>query len=145
MVDRDVPILARCSHEPIARPLSDMTDDMDAAPSGEAPLTADCESEKGGFATIDYGDGSEPPALYVGRELPFDALHLGGLPAEAEVRQPRPSGEKLKCPNCGAPLSLRLPEQSVRVVCQNCNHLLDASQGAFRVLGALANRGPVRG
>jgi hypothetical protein len=75
--------------------------------------------------------------LYVGRELPFEALHLGELPAGAEVRQPRPSGEKLKCPNCGAPLSLRLPDTSVRVVCESCNHLLDTSQGAFRVLGAL--------
>jgi hypothetical protein len=109
----------------------------EAVTPGEAPLTADCESEKGGFATLDYGDGTEPPALYVGRELPFEALHLGELPAGAEVRQPRPSGEKLKCPNCGAPLSLRLPDQSVRVVCESCNHLLDTSQGAFRVLGAL--------
>ena len=109
----------------------------EAVTPGEAPLTADCESEKGGFATIDYRDGSEPPVLYVGRELPFEALHLGELTAEAEVRQPRPSGEKLKCPNCGAPLSLRLPEQSIRVVCESCNHLLDTSQGAFRVLGAL--------
>ncbi|RPH63982.1 MAG: DUF4178 domain-containing protein, partial [Myxococcaceae bacterium] len=104
---------------------------------GEAPLTADCESEKGGFATLDYGDGTEPAVLYAGRQVPFEALHLGELPAGAELRQARPSGEKLKCPNCGAPLSLRVPEQSVRVVCQSCNHLLDTSQGAFRVLGAL--------
>jgi Domain of unknown function (DUF4178) len=109
----------------------------EAVTPGEAPLTADCESEKGGFATLDYGDGSEPPVLYAGRQVPFEALHLGELPAGVEVRQPRPSGEKLKCPNCGASLSLRLPEQSVRVVCQNCSHLLDTSQGAFRVLGAL--------
>ena len=104
---------------------------------GESPLTADCESEKGGFATIDYGDRSGPPVLYAGRQVPFEALHLGELAAEAEARQPRPAGEKLKCPNCGAPLSLRVPEQSVRVVCESCNHLLDTSQGAFRVIGAL--------
>jgi hypothetical protein len=39
---------------------------------------------------------------------------------------------------------LRLPEQSVRVVCQNCNHLLDTSQGAFRVLGAPSEAGRSR-
>ncbi len=104
---------------------------------GESPLTADCESEKGGFATLDLGDGSGEPVLYAGRQVPFEALHLGETPDAAVVRQPRPSGEKLSCPNCGAPLSLRVPEQSVRVVCESCNHLLDTSQGAFRVIGAL--------
>ncbi len=104
---------------------------------GESPLTADCESEKGGFATLDLGDGTDEPVLYAGRQVPFEALHLGEMPDAAVVRQPRPSGEKLTCPNCGAPLSLRVPEQSVRVVCASCNHLLDTSQGAFRVIGAL--------
>ncbi|MGZ6139804.1 MAG: DUF4178 domain-containing protein [Myxococcaceae bacterium] len=104
---------------------------------GESPLTADCESEKGGFATLDLGDGTGEPVLYAGRQVPFEALHLGETPDAAVVRQPRPSGEKLTCPNCGAPLSLRVPEQSVRVVCESCNHLLDTSQGAFRVIGAL--------
>jgi hypothetical protein len=104
---------------------------------GESPLTADLESEKGGFATLDYGDRSGEPVLYAGRQVPFEALHLGEKPDQAPGGQARPSGEKLKCPNCGAPLSIRVPEQSVRVVCESCNHLLDTSQGAFRVIGAL--------
>jgi hypothetical protein len=109
----------------------------DPVTPGESPLTADMESEKGGFATIDFGDGGGEPVLYAGRQVPFEALHLGELPEQAVARQARPQGEKLKCPNCGAPLSVRIPEQSVRVVCESCNHLLDTSQGAFRVIGAL--------
>ncbi|HMK73726.1 MAG TPA: DUF4178 domain-containing protein [Myxococcaceae bacterium] len=105
---------------------------------GECPLTADLESEKGGFATLDYGDGTGEPVLYAGRQVPFEALHLGEKADQAVARQARPAGEKLACPNCGAPLSLRVPEQSVRVVCASCSHLLDTSQGAFRVIGALA-------
>ncbi|HTS83332.1 MAG TPA: DUF4178 domain-containing protein [Myxococcaceae bacterium] len=104
---------------------------------GETPLTADLESEKGGFATIDFGDGSEEPVLYAGRELSFEALHLADRPEQPPAGKPAPRGEKLACPNCGAPLTVRLPEQSVRVVCESCNHLLDTSQGAFRVIGAL--------
>jgi len=104
---------------------------------GESPLTADLESEKGGFATLDYGDGSGEPVLYAGRQVPFEALHLREKADQALARQVRAPGEKLACPNCGAPLSVRVPEQSVRVVCESCSHLLDASQGAFRVIGAL--------
>ncbi|HXX32458.1 MAG TPA: DUF4178 domain-containing protein [Myxococcaceae bacterium] len=104
---------------------------------GESPLTADLESEKGGFATLDYGDGSAEPVLYAGRQVPFEALHLGDKSGQALARQARPAGEKLACPSCGAPLSVRIPEQSVRVVCESCNHLLDTSQGAFRVIAAL--------
>jgi len=104
---------------------------------GESPLTADLESEKGGFGTLDFGDRSSEPVLYAGRQVPFEALHLGEKPDQGVARPQGLSGEKLKCPNCGAPISVRVPEQSVRVVCESCNRLLDTSQGAFRVIGAL--------
>ena len=105
---------------------------------GDSPLTADMESEKGGFATLDFGVAGQPSTLFVGRQVEFEALHLGGLAPAAQLKAPKPTGEKLKCPNCAAPVTLLLPEQSVRVTCQSCGNLLDCSQGAFQVIEAIS-------
>ena len=104
---------------------------------GETPLSADMETEKGAFATLDFGMAGSQPSLYVGRQVPFEALHLGAISPAAALKAKKPTGEKLKCPNCGAPISLRIPDQTVRVVCESCHNLLDTSQGAFRVIEAL--------
>jgi hypothetical protein len=105
---------------------------------GEMPLTADLESARGAFATIDYGVTGETAAVYVGQQVEFEALHLGGAPSAAPPRGARPTGQKLACPNCGAPLTLRVPDLSVRVTCQSCHFLLDLGHGAFQVIGAIA-------
>jgi len=105
---------------------------------GESPLTVDLESTQGAFATLDYGVAGSEPALYLGGEVPFEALHLGAPPAGmAALKGARPSGDKLKCPHCGAPITVRLPEQTVRLTCESCKHLLDTSHGAFRVIEAV--------
>ena len=116
---------------------------------GETPLTADLESEKGGFATLDYGTQvandsgvAAPTVLFVGTQVSFESLHLSELAPLAEQRLDRPTGAALKCPKCGAPITLRIPDQSQRVVCDSCHSLLDCT-GALRVLGAIAvNQNP---
>jgi hypothetical protein len=110
----------------------------DAVTVGESPLTADLESEKGGFATLDLGTDGSHPALYVGRQVAFDALNLGGVEGMGRLKQARPTGDKLKCPNCGAPITVRIPDQTVRVVCESCHNLLDTTQGALQVIEAVS-------
>ena len=108
---------------------------------GAEPVTADMESEKGAFATLDLGvpdDENRSTKLYVGRQVDFESLALSGLAPLAEQRQARPAGESLVCPSCHAPVSLRIPEQSVRVTCAHCGALLDCSQGPLRLIEELA-------
>lgn len=105
---------------------------------GSAPYTADLEGQNGSFVTIDYGDGTEPPVLFAGKQVPLADLALVDTSGR-EVRQgePRVATDKLKCPNCGAPIEIRVPGQTVRLVCESCNAMLDTSQGPLQLLGAL--------
>lgn len=93
----------------------------------------------GNFATIDYGEPGDPPALYVGRQVTLAelALHGGehGPPREAAIRS-----QRLACPTCNAPVELAAPGQAQRYACSHCNSLLDTSGGALAVLGQLATR-----
>jgi hypothetical protein len=91
----------------------------------------DLSGAHGAFATLDYGD--EPPAFYLGREIALDELRL---------RNVRESSARLKvlslnCPNCSAPLPLRAPDATLRVVCTSCGGLLDAEAGKLRYLKSL--------
>lgn len=92
---------------------------------------ADLSGAQGAFATLDYGD--EPPAFYLGREISLEELRL---------RNVRESSTRLKvlglnCPNCGAPLPLRAPDATLRVVCSSCGGMLDAEGGKLRYLKSL--------
>ncbi|MEM9193852.1 MAG: DUF4178 domain-containing protein [Myxococcota bacterium] len=106
------------------------------ATAGERGRYVDLSGPGGKFATIDYGDGSEPPKFYVGAQYGADQISWkeGGM-------GPRPEQmvdvKQLKCPNCGAPCPIMVPEQTERAACQNCNALLDFNQGAFQFLGQL--------
>lgn len=96
--------------------------------------TVDLEGAGGVFATLDYSDGG--PKLYLGRQVPLGELGLRtGVGAEplAELVD----GEALVCEQCGAPIVVRVPGQTVRLVCGSCNALLDASQGAARLVEVL--------
>jgi hypothetical protein len=107
---------------------------------------ADLSDGRGTFATLDFDDGSEPPTLYVGAQIPLADLRLtggevgppAGLP-EAQIKSTR-----LACPNCNAPIELRAPGESLRVVCGHCNNLIDTSSGALSVLGKLAQKADPR-
>ena len=95
---------------------------------------ADLSGANGAFATLDYGD--EPPSLFLGRETSLDELKIRVGSAVA------PGGARLKalslnCPNCGSPLSLHAPDQTLRVTCPSCRGLLDASNGRLSYLKSL--------
>ena len=94
----------------------------------------DLSDGRGGFATIDYGDGSEPPAVYLGAQVAPDSLGLiGGEPvaaAPAAVAQ----GARLACPNCNGSLELRAPDQTLRIACPYCGTLVSVEAGALSII-----------
>lgn len=94
---------------------------------------ADLGGPNGSFATLDYSE--MPPALYLGREVPFADLHLKG--GDGPPPTPTRRDLALNCPNCAGPLTLRAPDQSERVACPSCNALLDCSGGKLAFLRSL--------
>ncbi len=85
------------------------------------------------FATIDYGDGSGAPMVYAGQELPEGSLRIDS-PGMAPVPQQKVEAKRLRCPRCGAPVPIVLPESTERAGCQACSALLDYNQGELRFL-----------
>lgn len=108
---------------------------------GELPAVAapgvptgyvDLGGPDGGFGTIDYGDGREPPKLYLGKQIDPAVMQLdSGAPvAAAEAKT-----EALACPNCGGNLPIVTPGTTERVVCRYCGTASDLRQGALAALG----------
>jgi ribosomal protein S27E len=92
---------------------------------------ADISAQGGKFGTIDYGDGSELPTLYLGRQFdPTEITLDSGMP----VAMPTAEVSAVECPHCGAELPL-LSQQSERVVCQYCGTASDVSKGKLSALG----------
>ena len=116
------------------------------AASGELPYRlvpaqtfrfVDLSDGQGAFATIDYGDG--PAALYVGQQVALADLGIRGG-EDGPPRERRIASQRLACPNCNAPVDLRVPGEAQRVVCGYCNTLLDLSNGALAVLAKLESK-----
>jgi hypothetical protein len=109
----------------------------EVVPLGGAPVpSADLSGREGAFATIDYSDPDDPQ-LYVGQEVPFDALQLTGGAELGGVAKPRVSSAHLSCPRCGGPLQLVAPDEAKRVTCPQCAALLDVDQGKLAYLTTL--------
>ncbi len=92
---------------------------------------ADISAQGDRFGTIDYGDGSAPPVLFLGKR--FDPTELrpdSGVPLE----QPGAQATALDCPTCAAALPL-LSQAAERVICQYCGTASDVTAGALRALG----------
>lgn len=110
---------------------------------GETVRYIDLQGGGGKFATIDLSES--PPQVFVGGEFPLERL---GIRPEAETRD-EPVSEaaavSIQCPQCGAALELRAPDESLRVVCGYCDSLLDVEQAGhglrfFEALGKQAAR-----
>jgi Leucine-rich repeat (LRR) protein/ribosomal protein S27AE len=113
---------------------------------------ADISAEGGRFGTIDYGDGSAPPELYLGHQFdPAEVTFDDGMPLEA----PEAKVSAVECPNCGASLPIQ-SQSAERVVCQYCGTASDMQQGALAALGPtpkppvapeipIGQRGTIRG
>lgn len=101
--------------------------------SGEYAEYADLAGASGRFATLDFSE--RPVVGYFGRDVSLGELSI----REASGFSPHPpiATQALSCPSCGAGLTLRLPDQSMRVTCDACSSLLDASHGVLNFLSTL--------
>ena len=105
---------------------------------GAVTRYADISGPGGRFGTVDYGDGSAAPTLYLGSQFDPATMKLdSGMPLEA----PEAKVSAVECPNCGASFEL-MSQQSERVVCQYCGTASDVSQGNLSALGP-APRPPI--
>ncbi len=93
-----------------------------AAKPGTKRLFVDLSGPGGGFATIDYGDGTGAPQIYVGSQTSFAEFQIterGGDRPAAAVKT-----DAIKCPSCGAPLPV-LSAGTERAACRHCNAISD--------------------
>lgn len=100
--------------------------------------TVDLSDGQGGFATIDFNDGSEAPIVYVGQQVALDQLRItGGEERHAGAAR---QGGALTCPDCGGALELRMPDASLSVACPYCCNLVDVSSGKLSILAQQKKR-----
>lgn len=103
--------------------------------SGQAGRYVDLVGPSGAFATLDYGDGSDPPQLFAGRQLAHDELQIAHTAVGPRAEQQVTTG-KLECPSCGGPVPIQSPDAE-RAACSYCYALLDFDQGNLRYLDQL--------
>lgn len=100
---------------------------------GAAFNYVDLSDGHGLFATIDYSDS--PPSVYLGMQVSLAQLNLSGGEV-IPVDKPKISAKRIACPQCNAPVDIRLPGSSLRVVCGHCNAILDIGSDAAEVIAA---------
>ena len=96
---------------------------------------ADLRAADGGFATLDYGQGTALEGAYVGREV--DPRELGLDPEKAARVEKRVEAKRLQCAKCGGAVRMRDPA-SLRVVCESCGTLLAPDAEGTKALGKAA-------
>ncbi len=101
----------------------------------------DLSDGRGGFATIDYGDGREPPVVYLGSQVTPAGLGISGGEAQPQLAKPA-AGARLACPNCNGGLELRAPDQTLRVACPYCNSLVSVEGGTLAIIAEQAKKPP---
>ncbi|MFT3772718.1 MAG: DUF4178 domain-containing protein [Minicystis sp.] len=108
----------------------------DEVPLEGVVYSADLEGPHETFATIDYGAPGDRSELFLGKEVTLEEI---GLQIGSDVAPPEagPEGEAIVCQNCGAPVTIRVPGQTVRLVCGSCNALLDGKKSVGRVIKVL--------
>ena len=99
----------------------------------------DLSDGRGGFATIDYGDGSEPPVVYLGSQVTPAGLGLSGGEAPPQLAKSA-AGARLACPNCNGSLELRAPDQTLRVACPYCGGLVSVEGGTLSIIAKQAKK-----
>lgn len=101
--------------------------------AGEVSAYVNAYGPQSGFATFDFSD--QKPVFYVGREVQLVELNLQASSGFSD--KPPIATEALSCPNCAAPVPLRLPDRSQHITCDSCNSLLDVNHGNLAWLSTL--------
>src|SRR5262245_1164095 len=93
-----------------------------AAAPGTKRIFVDLSAPGGGWANIDYNDGTQPPQVYIGIQTTFAEFQIqerGGDRPVAAVKT-----ADIKCGGCGAPLPVLAPGTE-RAACRHCNAISD--------------------
>ena len=93
-----------------------------AAAPGTKRLFVDLSAAGGGWASIDYGDGTKAPQVYVGVQTTlaeFQIRERGGDRPVAKI-----ATKAITCGSCGAPLPVLSPGTE-RAACVHCNAITD--------------------
>ena len=96
---------------------------------GQERFYADLAGRGDGFATLDYGDRTAPPQVFVGKQRPESALQIRAM-GERPVTEI--ATEAITCPNCGGNIPALAPKQAERLGCPYCGAVSDIA--ARRVL-----------
>ncbi|HUJ58269.1 MAG TPA: DUF4178 domain-containing protein [Kofleriaceae bacterium] len=99
----------------------------------------DLDDGAGTFATLDFGDPAEPPALFVGQQVTLAELGIRGGEREPAAEAPI-RAQRIACPNCNGSIELRVPGESQSVVCPYCDRVLALDSGAAKVLAQLRSK-----
>jgi len=91
--------------------------------SGTVRYYADLLGPSSYFATIDWGNGSSPPELFVGYQVAESQLKIT---EQSERPRKEIKLEGLNCPNCGAPLRFRAGNRTERIACEHCSAISDS-------------------
>jgi hypothetical protein len=92
---------------------------------GTPRLYADCWGPKQAFATLDYGQGNESVAVYLGWVFPEQELHVSALGPRSTQKI---KATTLRCPNCGGDVPKLAGERSERLGCPYCGALSDITE-----------------
>ncbi|MEL6106872.1 MAG: DUF4178 domain-containing protein [Planctomycetota bacterium] len=99
----------------------------------------DLYGDSGAVATYDYGESVDgtAQAAFLGQRVSLEeiGIDLSSLDESAGIEHV--DAMQCNCPECGGPLALRAPDETLRIGCPNCTALLDADKGKLKVFQSL--------
>ncbi|MEO8801108.1 MAG: DUF4178 domain-containing protein, partial [Polyangiaceae bacterium] len=108
-----------------------------SAPPGGEHSFVDISGPGGARGSIDYGDGSSAPVVYVGTACRFEEL---GLERRGIERGEKVQTSAVACPSCGAPVPICAPGVTERIACRFCGAVSDL--GKNEVISQQTRREP---
>jgi hypothetical protein len=99
-------------------------------------VVADLRNPRGEVGTLDYGNPAQP-RWSIGRSVLLSDLAMAGL---ADASEKTLSARGAPCPNCGAPLEIKL-DSTQTVVCGQCKAVVDVSKGVGADLAHYVQQG----
>lgn len=109
------------------------------SPPGLERRYADLHGANDAFATIDYGDGTGPVEVYVGKRFAERDLRITALAPRAADKV---STSTIRCPNCGGDVPKRSGERAERIGCPYCGAVSDIAAQKVVAAQELAREAP---
>ncbi len=103
----------------------------------------DLEGEDGLFGTLDYGaSGGDVEEVFLGHQFLYADLFAKDVLKDAPAAEAA-GAVGMNCPNCGAEIAVRAPDDALRVSCSACESLLDCQKGTpLSLLRSARRKGP---